>query len=293
MKLNQLQYFVAVCQHLNISNAAKELHVSQPTISSAIHELEKEFGLNLLYRNSKNISLTAEGRFLYSRAKDLIESATILQKQMQDMGANKNEIRIGLPPMIGSALYPSLIKDFHKKYPDIYTDIYEQGSTATIDMVLKGSLDIAIVVIDDIKKSKSINIVPIFDTEVLYCTNKKPPFSEKGAINLHAVKNQPIVMYKEGYFLRNALLNRYNDLKITPHIALYSNQLYTTKNLVISGIASAFLLKEIVLQEPQLYGVPLEDPLYLHIGLIWKTDSYLYSDVANFISFAKRYSYSY
>ena len=72
MKLHQLQYFCAACRSGNITRAAAELHVSQPSISMAIRELENEFGVLLLQRNNKGFEITREGTYFYERATVLL-----------------------------------------------------------------------------------------------------------------------------------------------------------------------------------------------------------------------------
>lgn len=291
MKLVQLQYFVTTCQHMNISMAAQELHISQPSVSSAIRELEKEFGVQLFYRDSRIIALTTEGKYLYDRAVSLLESAQLLQQQMCDLGANKNNIRIGIPPMIGSVLYPSLVQDFNRAFPNIYTDIFEQGSTATIQMVQKGTLDAALVVIDDISERENLSVIPVIETQILFCENKNRTVFSQGPLSLDDIRDHPIVMYREGYYLRKILLKRYREAGIDPKIILNTNQLYTAKNVVLSGMASAFLFQEIVAEEGDIAGFPLKEPLFLHIGLIWKRSGFLYSDVAKFLNFVKKYKF--
>lgn len=293
MKLVQLQYFVTACQRMNISMAAQELHISQPSVSNAIRELEKEFGVQLFYRNNRTLALTSEGKFLYDRAVSLLESAQLLQRQMCDLGANRNNIRIGIPPMIGSVLYPSLVQDFNKEFPRIYTDIFEQGSAATIQMVQKGTLDAALVVIDDISERENLSVIPVMETQILFCVNKGLATFAQEPLGLNDIRDHPIVMYREGYYLRKILLKRYQEAGIEPKIILNTNQLYTAKNVVISGMASAFFFQEIVAEEDDIVGFRLKEPLFLHIGLVWKRNGFLYSDVAKFLNFVKKYRFSF
>ena len=75
MKLHQLQYFCAACRYGNITKAADELHVSQPSISMAIRDLEREFGLSLIQRTNRGFSVTKEGAYFYEKAEILLEQA--------------------------------------------------------------------------------------------------------------------------------------------------------------------------------------------------------------------------
>ena len=72
MKITQLEYFCATCRHHSITQAARELYVTQPAISSAIRELEKEFSINLFVRSKNHVTLTKEGELFYQKAQDML-----------------------------------------------------------------------------------------------------------------------------------------------------------------------------------------------------------------------------
>lgn len=288
MKLTQLQYYIAACQHNNITAAAKDLHISQPSISNAIRDLEQEFGVELLCRTNKILSRTQEGEYFYRRATDLVAQLDLLKQQMCDFGTQKNNVRIGIPPMIGAILYPPMIQAFKETYPNISLDIFEEGSVETIRLVSENILDVALVVTDTLDNDH-MNVIPLCDAEVYFCVNKQNPLARETTITMDMIRDEPIVMYKDGYYLRKIILDRYSQIGISPRIVINSNQLYTSRNMVLTGAASAFLFREVVEYEDEIIGIPLSQPIILHIGLIWKRSQYLYSDVTKFINFVKGY----
>ena len=87
MNLIQLRYFQAVCACGNLTQAAQQLHISQPSLSSAIQTLEKEFGVGLFVRQYRGVELTAEGEQLLKLSRSLTENADKLVRIMQDLGA--------------------------------------------------------------------------------------------------------------------------------------------------------------------------------------------------------------
>ena len=97
MKLLQLQYFCTACKYNNITRASEELHISQPSISNAIKELEAEFGVILFKRLKKGFTLTREGETLLRHAQELLQHAERITKIMTDRGPENNSIRIGIP----------------------------------------------------------------------------------------------------------------------------------------------------------------------------------------------------
>lgn len=112
MNLIQLRYFQAVCACGNLTQAAQQLHISQPSLSSAIQTLEKEFGVGLFVRQYRGVELTAEGEQLLKLSRSLTENADKLVRIMQDLGAGRHILRLGVPPVLGGWLLPRLYTDF-------------------------------------------------------------------------------------------------------------------------------------------------------------------------------------
>lgn len=103
MKLQQLRYFCAACRMRSLSRAAESLHVSQPSVSMAIRELEREFGVSLIARRYQGFALTEEGTALWEMAQSLLRHADHMSSQMQALGQRRRPVRLGVPPMIGTA----------------------------------------------------------------------------------------------------------------------------------------------------------------------------------------------
>ena len=91
MKLNQLYYFKTVCKYNNITKAAEHLHVSQPAVTHAVRELEKELGICLFTRTNKNVVLTKEGEFFLQRSLGILASLEELIDEMHDLRSLKRE----------------------------------------------------------------------------------------------------------------------------------------------------------------------------------------------------------
>ena len=124
MTLDQLQYFQAVCQYNSVSRAAEALNISQPSVSSAINKLEKEFNIMLFTRQNKRLTLTKEGTILLEFADDLLLRAENTVKTMNGLSDNK-VLNLGIPPMLSSLILPILYSEFFKNYPDIKINFFE------------------------------------------------------------------------------------------------------------------------------------------------------------------------
>ena len=291
MKLFQLQYFVTVCRcKNNISRAANELHISQPSVSNAIRELEDEFGVSLFQRINHKLFITGEGEALLSYAEDLLCRSDELVTRMQDLGNRKNHIKIGIPPMIGSFLFPTIFQQFSQLYPLIQLEAFEDGSLQLLRLMEEDLLDVSIITLNhsDLDHFYSVKII---DTEVVFCTWQNHPFSTHGSLSLTELSCEPLVLLKEGSYLCQLIESSFRSCGITPEVVLHTNQLTTIASFLRKRIASAFLFREVAATMPDTVMIPLDQPATVHIGLVWKRDHYLYSDTARFIRFVKEKSY--
>ena len=100
MKIIQLEYFCAVSRYHSITQAAQKLFVTQPAISTAIKELEKEFSVNLFVRSKNHLTLTTEGEIFYQKAQELLQSIDQTTQQLYDLGKQTPSERIGIPPLL-------------------------------------------------------------------------------------------------------------------------------------------------------------------------------------------------
>ena len=117
MKISQMRYFQTVCRYSSITKAAEELYVSQPAISFCIKELEEEFGVKLFHRRNNRLQLTVEGNIFLDKVNYILKSIDTLVGQMKDLGNNRNHVKIAIPAMISTFLFPAIFNDYAEKFP--------------------------------------------------------------------------------------------------------------------------------------------------------------------------------
>lgn len=289
MTIMQLRYFNAVCQSKNVTKAANELHVSQPSISNAIRDLEDELGVQLFYRIKMRLTLTHEGEFFLRESSQLLSAADRLMQQMKDLGGKRNLVRIGIPPMIGTMIFPQMLISFRKNFPNIKVEVEEYGSLSCMDYVLDESLDLAIIITNAVDSNK-LNVLPILETELLFCIDKRHPLAKKKTVGIEDFKDEPLVLLPAGSYNRAQAEEIYNRNGLIPNVLLHSSQLYTIERLLQSGAAAAFLFKEFALNTAGIAGLTVSPSMpAINIGVVWKKDKLLFADVIRFIDFAKRY----
>lgn len=286
MTIAQIRYFLEVCRLESVTKAAQAMHLSQPSVSAAIRELEDEFGVNLFHRIKKRLVLTQEGTYFWEKAALLVEQLDSLAEQMRDFGLNHNQIRMGVPPMIGTLLFPSLFHSFHEAYPDIEIIMAEHGSLKVRELVQNDELDVAIAILDT-DKSQEFDKVHLFKTALLFCVAPSHPMAERKAIRLEDLHGEPIILLSDGSYQNRELMQTFADKQISPKVQLTSSQLYTIKKMLHNGKVGAFLFEELVATEPDLVGIQLVEPIHLDICLIWKKGRHILSDTTKLIEFVK------
>ena len=143
---NQLEYFCTAVRCQSLTQAAKKLYVTQPAISGAIRELEKEFSVNLFSHTRSKLVLTEDGQRFYERAEQLLRDVETAKLQLHDLGGSRQPVCVGIPPLWGTTFFPDLLHDFREKYPDIRLTFYEYGSARAAALGFRRSELIAILI---------------------------------------------------------------------------------------------------------------------------------------------------
>lgn len=283
MKLFQLRYYQAACQLNSITKAAELLHVSQSSVSMAIKELEAEFGVQLFSRQYRGFALTQEGIAFLNQVNILLEHAEQSFEIMKDIAQQRNLLRLGVPPMIGSMLLPQIYPLYAKRYPHTDIRIVEAGRKNLIRQLEAEELDMVFLPYDE-PLGEEYSCIELASTQTVFCTNKKQPLAQKTVIQIDDLLNEPLVMFKDSFFQNDLIIDRFHQCDKIPNVVLYTNQLSTIVSLIQNGIASGFLLGNIKDSYPDLVGIPLDPPLAYKIGLVWRKDSFLFRDMSYLIA---------
>lgn len=147
MELRVLRYFLEAAREENITHAAERLHVSQPTLSRQLKDLEDELGKKLFTRSNYSIKLTEEGMLLRRRAEDILDMADKTLEEFRAMDElNAGDIHIGCAESEGIAPFVRVIRELHEKYPRIRFHFYSSGTEAVTERLDRGLLDFAVIV---------------------------------------------------------------------------------------------------------------------------------------------------
>lgn len=285
-----MKYFQTVCRYGSITKAAEELFVSQPTISFCIKELEDEFGVKLFHRRHNRLQLTVEGSYFLDKINYVLQSVDALSSQMKNMGNNRNHVKIAVPAMISTFLFPQIFNAYNEVYPELQLEMLETGSLQARKLVDANSVDLGITILDSAVED-SYNVVPLVKTELVFCVSKTHPLANCQKISFKQLADQQIILFKADSYQNIFIKRAFSEVGVQPNILLYSSQLYTIKEFLSYGNVGAFLYRQVAEMDDDLVCIPLEQAIFQDIVLIWTKNGSLYSDAENFIQFAKHFQY--
>jgi DNA-binding transcriptional LysR family regulator len=284
MDLRQARYFVEIARLGSFTRAAERLRIAQPAISMAIRRLEDELELTLFNRQDKRVTLTAEGETLLEHARRLLADVRAAEQEMADLrGLEKGDVRIGIPPMLSSYFFPGIIRDFAQRYPRLNLSVYGDGAGRIQQMLGQGELDMG--VIAERSVLESLEARHFLKEEVMICVPCEHPFAARRSVGFVEFAREPLVFYKEGYYQRELLLDKFKAGGVEPRIVFETNLFSLVKSLVREGMGISTFLRMVVAGDSDLAAVSFDPPLYLDLVIAWKRGAYLSRANRAFVDF--------
>ena len=286
MTISQLRYFVEVCRWgNNITRAGEELHISQPSISNAIKDLELEFGILLFNRSNGRLQITAEGERFLVKAHELLQKADEITLSMCTPGTQK-KIIIGLTPMIGAFVFPDVCRQFLQLYPDTEFEIHEHGAIETHEMLRNKEIDVAIN-INAAANTTNFCSEHMFLSQYCLCVHRNHPMAQMDTVKVEDLTDLRLALLARSTYHSEVLLNRFSAKNLQPNILVRSNQLQTIIAMVRSGIAGSLFLKEIQIVFPDIAAIPFQKPLPGDICVFWNKNAVISHRVKDFVRFIR------
>lgn len=284
MTLNQLRYFCCAARCHSITKAAQELYVTQPTISSAIRELEIEFSITFFYRTGNQLVLTEEGELFYERATGLLQSCQDIQDEFSARSRQHSSLRIGIPPMLSTIFFPHLLNAFHEVYPDILIRLDEYGSVRACNLVQDDHLDLALVNMELFNLNK-FNSHVLTQDRLIYCVSPGHRLAGRKSLQINELAGEQMLSFNADS-VQNQLINtRFEAARIQPQVIIRSSQLFTILKFIDQGNCGCFLFSSMLNQLPSIVGIPVDPPIPVNIGLIWKKGKFISNRMQKFLDF--------
>ena len=271
MELRVLNYFLTVAREQNISRAAEILHITQPTLSRQLRDLEEELGKTLFIRGKRRITLTDEGMLLRKRAEEIINLVKKTEKEISFSNEIiDGDIFIGTGESDAIKIIADIIKKLQKEYPGIHYHISSDDGIDVVENLDKGLIDFGILFGNIDKTKYNFITLPVRDTWGLLMKTDSI-LSKKEYITPEDLKGKPLIISRQMDTNSNILKWLKSDINELNIIATY-NLVYNASILVDKGLGYALILDKLinVTDTTGLCFRPLLPKLDLEINIVWK-----------------------
>lgn len=275
MEIRVLRYFLAIAREESITGAANSLHITQPTLSRQIKDLEDKLGQKLFVRGSHRISLTAEGMLLRKRAEEIISLVDKTQQEFFSMKGNlSGDIYIGGGETEAMNYVASVCHELQNDYPDIHYHLYSGNAEDVTERLDKGLLDFGLLIQPtDITKYDYLHI-PAKDSWGVIML-KDSPLAQKSEINVHDLANLPLIFSRQVLQSRmetNELAKWFGDEWKNLHIVTTFNLVYNAAVMAKQGIGYVVTLDKLAdtSDSSPLCFRPLSPKIESGLDIVWK-----------------------
>lgn len=291
MEINQLRYFVTLVEQSTYTIAASILHISQPSLSMAIKKLEKDLGLILIDRSTRNANLTKEGKILYQEAKNLLSHFKHVEDEMTRLKEQGPlELSIGL---IESSKFwaPKVLKHFKEEYQDVRIKIMDVLSLDDVIRVLS-NFDIHLAITNQFINSEDIEVIPIYEEKLVALLPPLHPLAENNDIKISDLEGEDFIVCKEGFQTRSDILNAFRKSGIKPNIQIEIERFETACSMVEESLGITVVPENYVryLKHSTFHIKPINDSnISRTVYLAFIKNRYLPPLVHRFISLTQEF----
>lgn len=271
MEIRVLRYFLTVVREESITKAAEVLHITQPTLSRQLAQMEEEVGVKLFHRGARRIELTNEGILLRRRAEEILQLVDKTEKELIEQEEQvEGKISIGCGEIAAVQVLPKLIKKFREKYPQVTFDIF----TATADLVKeqmdKGLLDIGLLLEPvDMEKYDFIRL----DVKEKWVVLMRPdsPLAEKEFVTAKDLSGLPLILPRR-MNVQSELASWFGDYYDSLNVIFTSNLSTNSAIMVSNGLAYSLVIEGAVpfWDQSKVTYRPLSPSLTATSVLAWK-----------------------
>lgn len=276
MTLRDLEIFCAVCDTNNMTAAAERLHISQSSVSQVITNIEKEYGICLFERFSKNLYITETGRLLQDYARHLISSFDEMTDRLHGFGV-VHTIRVGASVTIGACLLTKIVQNFSKINPDVRIEAVVDNTSTIEEQILKNDLDVGLV--EGNIHNSNLRSIPFMNDELVLVCGRSHPLYRKSIITQKELGGLPFIIREKGSGTRELFSSVMNASGVPWHPIWVCNNAESIKNAVIAGIGVTVISKMLLeneIKSADLHIVKIEDLTFKRdFHLVYHQNKYL------------------
>lgn len=239
MELTQLRYFLAVTEAQNFTRASERCHVTQPSLSQQIINLESELGQKLFHRLGRKAVLTEAGIAFLPRAKSILREIEDASREINDHAGLGRRIAIGAVQTVMPYLVSDLVIRCRTSHPHLMIGAHEGFRADLVRAVLEGTLDLAVVPLP--VKDRQLAVEPLLSEPLLLAVGRDHPFASQAEIDVRAIAGETFVGLGDSSALAAQVRTFFGDQQLEPRIGIRCTQVATLKRFVAAGLGISLL----------------------------------------------------
>lgn len=249
MNLRDLQYLVAVADHLHFGQAAEASFVSQPTLSTQIKKLEQELGVALIERNPRQVTLTEVGERIVERARVVLAEADHIRGiAHQAKDPESGSLRMGLFPTLAPYLLPHVVGSIHDRFPNLELLLVEEKTEVVLQRLREGQLDVGVLALP--VHGPHLHTEHLFAEDFVLAVPTAHPLAATDApVDLGVLVEENMLLLEEGHCLRDQALEVCQLSGASERRGFRATSLETLRQMVAAGVGIT-LLPELAVQSP-------------------------------------------
>lgn len=278
MDIRQLEYFRKIAETGSISEAARQLHLSQPPLSYQLRGLEEELGVPLFQRSRQGVTLTEAGKLLYQRAGELLRFADSAKLEVSQIG-QRQVLRLGMTSTTVAPMMP-ILSEFSRRNPRVHFEVHDGPSFSLYTLLLNGIIDLSVV------------RTPLRLDEVEHLVLRKEPMIAvsaapfpDGSLRLSDLADCPLILYRR---YEAFLLDAFHAQGLEPEVFCLCDDARSAMQWAEAGLATAIFPQSMQSLCGSLHLCPIDEPtLQTEILLIWRKNEPLRPLAQSFLRLAE------
>lgn len=299
MNIQELNYILCIAKHQNLTKAAQELYISQPTLSKHLQKMERELDGKLFSRSGNRYTPTYLGRRYMDYAKRMLELNQDWEKELADLNSFKEgELNIAFPLMRSSCMIPKILPRFHEKYPGVKINFLEETYAIQERLLLDDQLDFAI--FNEAAPHPKLSYELLLNEEVLLLLSPGHPLAGCGVkkegfqypwMDLKLLAGEPFILNFPDQTTGKIALELFEQYGINPPVSFHTRNPQVCAMLACQGLGACLISEKYAEnmwfeQKPACFSIG-EKGIYSTLTIAYRKGAYLPSYAKDFIKIAK------
>jgi DNA-binding transcriptional LysR family regulator len=291
MDVRDLQIFLSVAKHLNYTRAAKEVNLSQPSVSVRMRELERDLGSKLFEQLGKKISLTEAGQLLVPYATRIITAMSDARHAIDELqGLERGLLRIGASTTPGMYLIPRTLAHFKQRYPKIDVHLAVKDTRQIEDGVIRNEFDFGFV--GGHLAGDEVDVLPWMTDHLVLVVPSNHLLARKKSVKVEDLRKERFILREPGSATRAAVVDHLQKADLEVETVMEMENPESVKKAVQSGLGIAFISKfavEAELKAKTLVAVGVRDlDINRELKIVYRKDKHLGRAAQAFIEMARK-----